>query len=67
VSELERLLGRKAIRRLLPMAPGDVFETCADTQQLHDLIGYAPGRPLSEGLAEFVNWYLSYCGYSPRP
>jgi UDP-glucuronate 4-epimerase len=57
---IERELGRRAEKRLLPMQPGDVPATFADTAALEKWIGFAPRTPLSEGIARFVDWYRAY-------
>jgi len=60
IRTLERALGRKAVLAMRPMQPGDVFTTCADTQALQKIIGFAPNRSLKNGLEMFVSWYRSY-------
>jgi UDP-glucuronate 4-epimerase len=62
ITTLERLLGRTAIKTMLPMQPGDVVSTCANVDRLHVLTGYRPQVRLAEGLSRFVDWYLSYHG-----
>ena len=57
---LERELGRPAEKRLLPMQPGDVPATCADTSALARWIDFSPDTPLAEGIARFVQWYRDY-------
>jgi len=57
---LERHLGRSAQRRLLPMQPGDVPATHADTSALARWVGCAPNTPLSDGVERFVLWYRGY-------
>ncbi|OBQ83579.1 MULTISPECIES: NAD-dependent epimerase/dehydratase family protein [unclassified Mesorhizobium] len=57
IETLEGLLGVKAIREDLPMQPGDVEKTFADTSQLERDIGFKPKVPIEEGLAKFVDWY----------
>ena len=59
ISELERALGREAEKILLPMQPGDVYQTYADTSKLERDLGYKPGVMLREGIDRFVAWYLS--------
>lgn len=54
---LERLTGRKALRRDLPMQPGDVERTWADVSALQAATGFSPCTPLDVGLARFVEWY----------
>jgi UDP-glucuronate 4-epimerase len=57
---LERCLGRKATMDLLPMQPGDVISTMADVSELEKAIGFRPGTPVDDGVAEFVKWYKAY-------
>ena len=60
LSILERLTGRTANRRDLPMQPGDVERTWADVSALRAAIGFAPRTTLEEGLGRFVQWYREY-------
>lgn len=60
VRALEDALGRKAEYRMLPMQPGDVHATWADTNTLEAAIGYAPKTPVTVGVQRFVDWYLEY-------
>ena len=57
---LEQALGRKAIRRPLPMQPGDVKETAADISAISRDYGFHPTTSLDEGLPRFVDWYRAY-------
>lgn len=60
IAILERLLGREAVLEFLPLQPGDVLETCADTRALEQLTGFAPRVDLEQGLALFVKWFRTY-------
>ena len=62
IALIEENLGRKAIRNLLPMQPGDVPATCADVDDLRRDVGFAPATPLETGIARFVEWYRDYYG-----
>ncbi|HSH89617.1 MAG TPA: NAD-dependent epimerase [Ramlibacter sp.] len=62
IEALERLLGRTAQKRLLPMQPGDVPTTYADTSALAAWVGFNPATPLEQGLERFVDWYRGYYG-----
>lgn len=64
IEVLERCLGKKAILDLLPMQPGDVPVTCADTSQLEAAIGFRPATTIDTGIARFVEWYRAYHGLS---
>ena len=60
IATLERLLGRRAERRYLPMQAGDVEATYASIDRLAALTGFAPRTPLATGLARFVDWYRDW-------
>ncbi len=60
IEVLEKCLGRKAERRLLPMQPGDVPDTYADVTDLVDVVGYRPSTSVEEGVARFVEWYREF-------
>ena len=62
IQELEQALDRKAHLNMLPMQPGDVLETSADTSALEAAIGFRPRTDLAVGLARFVAWYRDYHG-----
>lgn len=59
IGELEQAFGREAKKRFLPMQPGDVYETYADTTRLQTEMGYTPKVSLHEGIRRFADWYLS--------
>ncbi len=63
IGHLERLLGRKAKRHLLPMQPGDVLSTRADISLAARDLGYAPRIRLGDGLERFVAWHRDYYGH----
>ena len=60
VNLLEQALGKKAIRELMPMQPGDVPATFADVDDLMRDVGFKPSTPIAEGIARFVAWYQEY-------
>jgi UDP-glucuronate 4-epimerase len=57
---IENALGQTAKKRFLPMQPGDVAATFANTDALNDWVGFTPDTPLQEGVNRFVGWYLNY-------
>lgn len=57
---IEKAIGKEAIKEMLPMQPGEVYETYADTTLLSNDTGYKPSTPLSEGVQKFLSWYLNY-------
>jgi UDP-glucuronate 4-epimerase len=62
IGTLEKCLGRKVEKRLLPMQAGDVPETYADVEALAEVTGFAPSTPLDVGIGRFVDWYRDYYG-----
>ena len=60
VEVIERALGRKAERQMLPMQPGDVPRTYADVDDLMREIDFRPSTPLAHGIAQFIAWYRDY-------
>jgi UDP-glucuronate 4-epimerase len=63
IEALEEALGRNAKRNLLPMQPGDVPATSANTDELDAWVGFKPGTRVREGVRRFVEWYREY--YKP--
>ena len=59
ISEIEQACGREAEKEFLPMQPGDVYQTNADTTKLETECGYKPHWTLHEGIAMFMEWYQS--------
>jgi UDP-glucuronate 4-epimerase len=57
---IEKKLGKKAIRKLMPMQEGDVAFTCADVEDLGREVGFKPSTPIEIGVSKFVDWYLEY-------
>lgn len=62
ITALEKRLGKKAVKNLMPMQPGDVYETYADVSDLERDVGYSPSTALESGLDHFVRWYIEYYG-----
>ena len=52
----------QAHKELVPMQPGDVPVTYADTTPLEQDFGFKPSTPLREGLRAFARWYAGYYG-----
>jgi UDP-glucuronate 4-epimerase len=62
IEAVESALGITAEKRFLPMQPGDVPATAADTSALEAWTGFKPNTPVQEGVARFVAWYREYHG-----
>jgi UDP-glucuronate 4-epimerase len=59
---IEKNLGKRAEKLLLPLQPGDVVETCADIAESTRDLGFQPTTTIEEGIPQFVSWYRSYYG-----
>ena len=59
ISEIESSCLRPAQKIMMPMQPGDVYQTYADTSKLERDFGYRPGVTLHEGIGKFIDWYKS--------
>jgi UDP-glucuronate 4-epimerase len=57
---LENELGKKAIKNMLPMQPGDVPATFADVDDLARDVDFAPRTPIETGVKRFIEWYREY-------
>lgn len=60
IGAIERAAGCEAVKEFLPMQPGDVYRTYADTSALERDFGYRPSTPLQEGINRFCAWYQHY-------
>ncbi len=60
ITALEEALGMKAEKNMMPIQPGDVLETSADTKPLYDMVGFRPQTTVRQGVKNFVDWYKAY-------
>jgi UDP-glucuronate 4-epimerase len=60
IDVLENTLGKKALKNLLPLQPGDVPSTYANVDDLISEVGFKPDTPIERGIERFVEWYRSY-------
>lgn len=60
IEAIEKALGITAKKNLMPMQPGDVLETSADTEALYKAIGFKPQTGVEEGVKNFVDWYRDF-------
>ena len=58
---IEKNIGKKAKKKMMPMQPGDVPSTVADISKLRKL-GWEPTTRIEKGIANFVRWYGDYYG-----
>ena len=60
ISCIEKVTGKIAIKEMLPIQPGDVQATFADTTELEEDLSYKPATTLHTGIENFVEWYKNY-------
>lgn len=60
IQAAEIALGMNAKKEYLPIQPGDVPSTAADTASLEAWVGFKPKTPVQEGVTKFVEWYKDY-------
>jgi len=65
IAAIERAIGKMAQQNLMPIQPGDVPATWADTALLTQLTGYAPKTDVESGVAAFVAWYRDHYQKAP--
>lgn len=60
IETVENVVGKKAVINQMPMQPGDVMLTFADTSKAEKLLGYKPKTKISQGLSKFWDWYKDF-------
>lgn len=64
IDAIEKHLGKKAEKNLMPIQPGDVPSTYADVSDLIADFDYKPKTSVNKGVSEFISWYKSYYSHS---
>jgi UDP-glucuronate 4-epimerase len=62
IAEIEKAMGRPAVKRMEPMQRGDVPRTSADIATSQRDLGFQPTTPISVGIPKFVAWFKGYYG-----
>jgi UDP-glucuronate 4-epimerase len=60
IQAIEKAAGKEAILDLLPLQPGDVPDTFADSSALENYVDYKPATSVVDGVKNFVDWYRQY-------
>ena len=60
INALEEALGKKAKVNFLPLQPGDVIDTYANTDNLKEKFNYKPKTSVTDGINKFIKWYKNY-------
>lgn len=63
IAEIEKNLGKKAVRKEMAIQPGDVEATFADVSELQQLIDFSSRKSVEYGIKEFVKWYRTYFNF----
>lgn len=62
IKAIEAAAGKEAKKEFLPMQPGDVYQTFADSSAISEITGFKPDTNLEEGITKTVEWFKSYSG-----
>ena len=57
---IENAIGKKGIKKYLPMQKGDLHYTHADTSNIKSWIDFKPKTNIKKGVKSFIKWYESY-------
>ena len=60
IEAIEVQLNKTAQKQMLPMRPGDVYQTWANVDKLNRHYNYKPNTSIEKGVASFINWYKTY-------
>ena len=60
IKQIEKELGKKAIRNYMPLQQGDVKQTLSNTNLLKKITGYNPKTNYKLGIKKFLEWYINY-------
>jgi len=60
IGVMEKKLGKEGEKKMMPIQPGDVVKTWADTKDLEADTGYRPATPVETGVGKFIDWYRDF-------
>lgn len=60
IAAIESVTGKSAVKKMVEMQDGDVYQTYADTGALEQNLKYKPYISIYEGLDKFYDWYVNY-------
>ncbi len=66
IKQIEKELGKKAIRNYMTLQKGDVKKTLSNTNLLKKITGYRPKTDYKLGIKKFLNWYKSFYLYEKK-
>lgn len=62
IAAIEKATGKTAVKKLMPLQPGDVTDTFASIHSLEAITGFRPQTAVTTGVQHFVDWYREYYG-----
>ncbi|MEW6533124.1 MAG: NAD-dependent epimerase/dehydratase family protein [Thermodesulfobacteriota bacterium] len=60
IERIEDLAGKKAVKDMVQVQPGDVLDTYADITKAREILGFEPTVPFETGIEEFVKWFMDH-------
>jgi UDP-glucuronate 4-epimerase len=60
IAEIENAFGKTALKKMMPIQPGDVVKTWANVDKLIEDVDYKPNTSITDGVVKFVNWFREY-------
>ncbi|MFT5155550.1 MAG: UDP-glucuronate 4-epimerase [Bacteroidia bacterium] len=60
IEAIEKSLGKKGRRKMMPLQAGDVTKTYAQVQSLFDYVDFKPNTKIEDGIEQFMKWYKNY-------
>ncbi|MDA3884312.1 MAG: NAD-dependent epimerase [Candidatus Delongbacteria bacterium] len=60
IETIEKYIGKKAIKNMLPLQPGDVPASHADVKDLIKNFDYSPSTKIEDGIKKFIDWYIEF-------
>jgi UDP-glucuronate 4-epimerase len=60
IERIEDLAGKKAVKDMVQVQPGDVLDTYADITKAREILGFEPSVPFETGMEKFVRWFTDH-------
>ena len=57
---IEKITGKKAIKKFLPIQKGDVIKTHSDLNKIKSILKYKPKISIEDGMSRFIKWFKIY-------
>jgi UDP-glucuronate 4-epimerase len=60
IRRIEDLAGKKAVKEMVQVQPGDVLDTYADITKAREMLGFEPSVTFETGIEKFVRWFMDH-------